>query len=164
MAITKPSVGTIVTETLQWRHNERDGISNHQPHDCLLKSLFRRRSEKTSNLHVTGLCEGNSPETGEFPAQRASWVTRKVFPFDDVFMRVSLQGFPRYHGKWKCHYKVCDHRTIHEHNRNGIWYMYMCMCVQVHYTLVGWLYCDLYIALSCLCWYLNVWVKCANII
>ena len=20
--------------TLQWRHNERDGVSNHQPHDC----------------------------------------------------------------------------------------------------------------------------------
>ena len=22
--------------TLQWRHNGRDGVSNHQPHDCLL--------------------------------------------------------------------------------------------------------------------------------
>ena len=28
---------------LQWRHNEHDGVSNHQPHDCLLKHLFRRR-------------------------------------------------------------------------------------------------------------------------
>ena len=34
--------------------------------------LFRRRSKKTSKLRVTGLCEGNSPVTGEFPAQRAS--------------------------------------------------------------------------------------------
>ena len=25
-----------------------------------------------SKLHITGLCEGNSPVTGEFPAQRAS--------------------------------------------------------------------------------------------
>ena len=32
----------------------------------------RRRSKKTSKLCVTGLCEGNSPVTGEFPAQRAS--------------------------------------------------------------------------------------------
>ena len=31
-----------------------------------------RRSKKTSKLRVTGLCAGNSPETGEFPAQRAS--------------------------------------------------------------------------------------------
>ena len=34
--------------------------------------LFRRRSKKTSNLRVTGLCAGNSPVTGEFPAQMAS--------------------------------------------------------------------------------------------
>ena len=32
---------------LQWRHNERDCVSNHQRLDCLLKRLFRRRSEKT---------------------------------------------------------------------------------------------------------------------
>ena len=57
---------------LLWRHNGHGGISNHQPHDCLLNRSFRRRSKKTSKLHVTGLCEGNSPMTGEFPSQRAS--------------------------------------------------------------------------------------------
>ena len=54
--------------SLEWRHNERGGVSNHQPHDCLLTRLFRRRSKNTSKLRVTGLCEGNSPLTGEFPA------------------------------------------------------------------------------------------------
>ena len=34
--------------------------------------LFRRRWKKISKLRVTGLCEGNSAVTGEFPAQRAS--------------------------------------------------------------------------------------------
>ena len=58
--------------TLQWRHNGCDSISSHQPHHCLLNRLFRRRSKKTSKLHVTGLCAGNSPETGEFPAHMAS--------------------------------------------------------------------------------------------
>ena len=58
--------------TLQWRHNGCDGVSNHQPHDCLINRLFRRRSKKTSKLRVTGLCVGNSPVTGEFPAQMAS--------------------------------------------------------------------------------------------
>ena len=62
----------IMSLTLQRRHNERDGISNHGPHDCLLKRLFRHRSKKTSKPRVTGLCEGNSPVTGEFPAQGAS--------------------------------------------------------------------------------------------
>ena len=53
----------------QWRHNGRDSVSNH---DCLLNRLFRRRSKKTSKLRVIGLCVGNSPVTGEFPAQMAS--------------------------------------------------------------------------------------------
>ena len=35
-------------------------------------TFIRRRSKKTSKFHVTGLCEGNSLMTGEFPAQKAS--------------------------------------------------------------------------------------------
>ena len=70
--------------TLQWRHNGHDIVSNHQPHDCLLNRLSRRRSKKTSKLRVTGLCAGNSPGTGEFPHK---WpVARKMFSFDDVIM------------------------------------------------------------------------------
>ena len=57
---------------LQWRHNEHDGVSNYQPHDCLLNCLFRRRSKKISKLHVTGLCAGNLPVTGKFTAQMDS--------------------------------------------------------------------------------------------
>ena len=58
--------------SLQWRHNEHDCVSNHQPHDCLLNQLFRHRSKKIWKLRITGLCVGNSPMTGEFPVQRAS--------------------------------------------------------------------------------------------
>ena len=58
--------------TLQWLRNGYDSVSNYQPHNCLLNHLFRGRSKKTSKLRVTGLCEGNSPGTGEFPAQMAS--------------------------------------------------------------------------------------------
>ena len=46
--------------SLHWRHNDHDGVSNHQPHGCLLNRLFRCRSKKTSKLRVTGLCVGNS--------------------------------------------------------------------------------------------------------
>ena len=62
----------LILMPLQWSHNGYDGVSNHQPYDCLLNRLFRRWSKKTSKLHVTGLCVGNSPVTGEFPAQMAS--------------------------------------------------------------------------------------------
>ena len=67
-----PVVSPHKDQSLQWHHNGRDGISNHQPHDCLLNRLFRRRSKKTFKLRVTGLCARNSPVTGEFPAQMAS--------------------------------------------------------------------------------------------
>ena len=46
--------------------------SQYQPHQCLLNRLFGRRSMKTPKLRVTGLCAGNSPGTGEFPAQMTS--------------------------------------------------------------------------------------------
>ena len=65
------------SSTLQWRHNERDDISNHQPRDCLLNRLFRHRSKKTSKFHITGLCARNSP-VHKWP------VMRKMFPFDDI--------------------------------------------------------------------------------
>ena len=58
--------------TLQWCRNGHDSVSNHQPHDCLINHLFRHWSKKTSKLHDTGLCVGNSLMTGEFPAQMAS--------------------------------------------------------------------------------------------
>ena len=65
-------LSTVQSITLHWRHNGHGSVSNHQPHDCLLNCLFRRRSKKISKLRVTGLCAGNSPETDEFPAQMAS--------------------------------------------------------------------------------------------
>ena len=69
---------------LHWRYNDHDGVSNHQPHGCLLNLLFRRWSKKTSKLPVTGLCVGNSP--GPVNSPHKGPVTRKMFPFDDVIM------------------------------------------------------------------------------
>ena len=84
--VTQSGFTTAVT-TLRWRHN--DGLSNHQPHDCLLNRLFRYRSRKTSKLRVTGLCAGNSPVTSECPAKKVSdadnvstwWRHHVWFPF-----------------------------------------------------------------------------------
>ena len=60
----------VITVTSYWA---RDGVSNHQPHDCLLSRLFRRRSKK--GIHRWPV---NSPIKGP--------VTRKMFPFDDVII------------------------------------------------------------------------------
>ena len=47
--------GRTYISALQWRHNGRDGVSNHQHHHCLLNHLFRRWSKKTSKFRVAGL-------------------------------------------------------------------------------------------------------------
>ena len=62
--------------TLQWRHNEHDGVSKHRRIVCLLIRFFRRRSKKRSKLRVTGLYEGNQPVTGRFPSPRVGNVER----------------------------------------------------------------------------------------
>ena len=77
--------------SLQWRHNECDGVSNHWRLICLLNRLFRRRSKKTSKVRVTGLCEGNPPVTEEInrspvDSPHKGPVTGKMFPFDVVIM------------------------------------------------------------------------------
>ena len=69
---------------LQWRHNGGYDVSNHQPYGCLLNRLFGRISKKISKLRVTGLCEGNSLLTSEFPTQGTSNV--ELCQFDDVIM------------------------------------------------------------------------------
>ena len=45
---TGPIVPVLIYYLLQWRHNDRDGVSNNQSRGCLLNRLFRRRSKKTS--------------------------------------------------------------------------------------------------------------------
>ena len=77
-----------ISESLQWRHNERDGVSNHQLHDCLLNRLFRRRSKKTPNSSSMAFVRGNHQSPVNSPHK---WiVTRKMFPFDDVIMCRSM--------------------------------------------------------------------------
>ena len=73
---------------LQWRHNERDGISIHRRLDCLPKHLFRRRTKKISKLHViVSLWPVNSPQKGP--------VTQKMFPLDYVIMRFQCESFEK---------------------------------------------------------------------
>ena len=58
--LKKSSLGCLPL-ALQWCHNERVSI--------VCSDVYSGADTK-SKLHVTGLCEGNSPMTVEFPAQR----------------------------------------------------------------------------------------------
>ena len=102
----------------KWRHNGRDGVSNHQPHDCLHNRLFRRRSKKTSKLRVIGLCVGNSPGPGEFPAQMTS--NAETVSFDDVIMRWWQRGF-ELHESWQQTLHHDYFRVSEWHARSGLY-------------------------------------------
>ena len=101
-----PSTNEITLYTLHWRHIDHDGVSNHQPHGCLLNRLFRRRSTKTSKLRVTGLCVGKSP--GPVNSPHKGPVTRKMFPFDDIIMNV---------GEYGMHVKLIDVHIKSTHSK-----------------------------------------------
>ena len=97
--------------TLQWRQNERDCVSNHRRLEFLLSRLSRCRSKKTSKLRVTGLCEGNSPVTGEFPAQRASNA-------ENVF--ISFMVYAEQECELACPQKGKFTNTIHVRDANNL--------------------------------------------
>ena len=95
--------------TLQWRHNERDGVSSHWRLDCLLNRLFKHRSKKTSKLRFIGLCEENPPVNGGFPSQRAIYVCLDMFHSDIYLHFLSLLYFhlPSTRHKTLCFYLPC---------------------------------------------------------
>ena len=86
---------------LQWRHNDHDDVSNHQPHGCLLNRFFQVEiKEKIKAPRHWPLC-GKFTGTGEFPAQMASnaenvsiWWRHHgyFFPFLLSFMSVLISG------------------------------------------------------------------------
>ena len=70
--------------TLQWRHNGRDGVSNHQPHDVystVYSDADQRKHQSSESLaFVRGIHWWSLNSRHKGP------VTRKMFPFDDVIM------------------------------------------------------------------------------
>ena len=102
-----------IIQTLLWRRNGRDGVLIHQPLDCLLNHLFRRRSNKTSKFRVTGLCAENSPVTGEYPAQMASNAEN-----------ISIW--------WHRHDMIISTYTTKEYHRAPTWLLYISVIVKSH--------------------------------
>ena len=108
--------------SFQWRHNGRDSVWNHQPHDSLLNRLFRRRSKKTSKLRVTGLCAGNSPGTGEFPAQMARYAENVSIWWRHHELDIKSKGPTWWSlGSWGPVRQESVHGSTHKRHRCGIW-------------------------------------------
>ena len=70
-----------IPQSLRWRQNGCDGVSNHQPHDCLPDQSKHQSSASLAFVWVIHRSPVNSPH--KWP------VTRKMFPFDDgIMMRI----------------------------------------------------------------------------
>ena len=86
---------------LQWHHNGLDGISNHQPHHCLLSRLFRRRSKKISKLRVIGLCQCSKllpvrqPKADNFGGGPGTFL-KLFFNFMSMIWAPFVQGIQRW--------------------------------------------------------------------
>ena len=106
-----------VYASLLWRQNERHGVSNYRRLDYLFNGLCRWGSKKTSKRRGTGLCEGNSPVTGEFPSQRASnaenvsiWWRHHESKHDVQFSCAIYQPLLAHH--WRVHQCLLTSRFI----------------------------------------------------
>ena len=73
----------------QWRHNERNSISNHQPHDCLFNCLFKVQIKENLKSYVS-LAFEQGIHRWPMNSLHKGPVTQKMFPFDDVIMGTSF--------------------------------------------------------------------------
>ena len=126
------------TTALKRRHKGRDGLSNHQPHDCLLNCLFKTQLKENSSASLAFV---RGIHRWPVNSQQEGPVTRKMFPFDDVIMHSTCNNVIRrmYHpylfdqvlhwtpfvcwviGKWcrhKKHQQQIDFNTLRQ-RQNG---------------------------------------------
>ena len=78
--ITYVGTVTCIYSVTKWIYirmtsQENHVVSNHRSFDCLTAADLHQRNIK---VRILVLCEGNSPVTGEFPAQRSS-IAEKSF-------------------------------------------------------------------------------------
>ena len=84
VTIVSIRLGEAVVEALRWRHNRRNGVSNHQPrhvYSTVYSGADERKHQSSASLAIVRWIHRgpvNSPH--KWP------VTRKMFPFDDVIM------------------------------------------------------------------------------
>ena len=101
-------------------------------------------SKKTSKLCVTGLCEGNSPVTGEFPAQRAGKAGNVSIWWRHRALPISLAPLKQ---PWEM--QVNQSQTLtrnrqeiyNKQNTTSLWYtlwIWDILCMKLHITYNWW--------------------------
>ena len=101
---SRHDVNFVVTDGLSGGTGGCRCVSNHQPHDCLLNLLFRRRSKK--NIKAPR----HWPLCGEFPAQMASYAENVSISWSHHGVVTHHCMFRHYGGNWPCF--TCHHIYI----------------------------------------------------
>ena len=61
MLVKESQVTTIhPADALQWRHYERDGVTNHQPRGCLLNRLFNTVRKQLLSITLLSTQDGGA--------------------------------------------------------------------------------------------------------
>ena len=73
---------------LQWRHIERDGVSNQRRLDCLLNRCSSADQRKHQSSESLAIVRGIHRSPVNYPHKGP--VRRNMFPYGDVIMRIRL--------------------------------------------------------------------------
>ena len=98
----------IFLRSIQWRHHERDGVSNHRRLDCLLSRLLRAQIKQSIKARRHWPPWGESTGDRCIPSQEASngknvsiwWRHHDAFMalwYRFVFSKIFSEGLPRLH-------------------------------------------------------------------
>ena len=133
--------------SLQWRHNERDGVSSHRRLDCIPNRLFGCRSKKHQNSASVAFVRGihrwpvYSPHKGQYNVENITiwWrhhdsngqrdLTRFHRTFWVMYIHMLYASLPNN----PC---TCMRHLINIKNIPG---MISCICIQFH-TMENWIY------------------------
>ena len=119
----------MVRDILQWRHNERDSVSNHRRLDCLFNSIRsgadqRKHQSFTSLAFVRGIYRWHKGS-----------VTREMFPFDDVIMNNAISNHSLNHEL------LCNEKSVLRWNTvvpESSQCKYMCSRAIAHWVFWSW--------------------------
>ena len=101
--------GAKASWSLQWRHDECETVSNHQRLYCLSNCRFRCRSKNHQSSASVAFVRGIHRWPVNSPHKRP--LTRKMFPFDDVFIMISkISLSPQ--SRWSHTQNKCDPNII----------------------------------------------------
>ena len=111
-----------IVVALSWHYSDviMSTMASQIPSITIVYSTVTSGADQGKQFRVTGLCEGNSPVTGEFPAQRASNAENISiwWRHHDKILKQNLAAAKRFHYRLHGRHVIEDYRELWGHNRS----------------------------------------------